>query len=106
MNKPNTNNRTNTKPETSNTRLAKPNQLFQLTISGGVGSTFREPRVALGQVHVTPGGGPTIGPQPLDRVREAILALGWAQVPHALRHPLQVPGAADPVQPPGTGDGA
>lgn len=69
-------------------------------------STLREARVALGQVNVPPRGGPTLGLQPLDRVRDAILALRWAQIANALRHALNIPGPTGPKQGPTVpGDG-
>lgn len=59
-------------------------------------ATLRVARVALGEVHLRPGGGPTIGFEPLDCSRKTILALRGTQVSGALRHTLKIPIRAAP----------
>lgn len=72
--------------------MAKP-----LTISGArVIPTFRVPRVALRQEHLSPPGGPTLRSQPSDGIRYTILALARTQIPHALRHTLHIPRSTRP----------
>lgn len=56
-----------------------------------MGATLGVARVAFGEVHLCPGGGPTVGFEPLDGSRETILALGGTQVSGALRHTLKIP---------------
>jgi len=72
--------------------------VFTLTIiiRARVRATLGVARVALGQVHLCPGGGPTVRFQPLDGTGETILALGGTQVSGTLRHTLKIPIRARP----------
>lgn len=72
--------------------------VFTLTviIRARVRATLGVARVAFGEVNLCPGGGPTVGFEPLDGTGETILALGGTQVTGALRHTLKIPIRAGP----------